>query len=309
MDPKRIVALVVGASVMVLIFSALLVPIINDATTTEKTLTNDGLFRLTKYDADAEITATWDYTKPNQITVNETDVALPLSAAYLMSISGNDGFFLRYGALTSGQYGIQLYDSTSTLLRLQASTTGSSSMTIAISNGTASFTVGDTTIDETINDSFFFVDSNGSFVMKKATDTAYVKSDSEFYGIGRTTINTSGAQTVDNLYINGTIDDGITVSSMTGMNATYSDGAITSTSVSGYVDTYALSGFTFVITYDSATTNASYTQIIVPYEVTAELSVHPDSATNALLSAIPIIAMIGIVLAVVGVAIVGRNDY
>ena len=109
-------------------------------------------------------------------------------------------------------------------------------------------------------------------------------------------------------HFEGTYDDGITITSAN-TDATYSNITWNITPMDGYVDLYKLTSIEFDITYNDTVTHATYSYFAVPTEVTAELAVHPDAATLSMLSVIPIVVMIGIVLAVVGVAIVGRNDY
>ena len=306
MDPKRIVALVVGASVMVLIFSALLVPIINDATTTEKTFTNDGYFKMTKYEEDTDITIEWDYTDPTKVVVNGETQTLSNNVSVTIAFVENAGI-----RVYSNQVGMQMLTPQGTMA---ADVGESENMTIVFSNGTVTATIpkegaDDLTMSTTYTAPIYCISSDGNYVMKKSNESAYMLKDTEFIGLGVTTITGAGSKVI---LVKGTIEDGATATIVTtsGTAATLTDPVLTSASVAGYVDLYQLDKITFKgQVAGSADTNITYSYFVVPAEVTAELSVHPDSATNALLSAIPIIAMIGIVLAVVGVAIVGRNDY
>lgn len=306
MDPKRIVALVVGASVMVLIFSALLVPIINDATTTEKTFTNDGYFKMTKYSSDSEIIIDWDYATPENIKINDDTFTFESGTSLTFAFVENAGVRIFYNLS-----GVQMLLPIGTMA---ADVADSETMHIEFTNGTVTATISkegaaDIVNTATYTSDIFCISNDGGYVMKKSDKPAYVLNDTEFIGLGVTNITGAGAKTI---LVKGSIEDGATATIVTtsGTAATLTDPVLTSASVAGYVDLYQLDKITFKGQVEgSADTNITYSYFVVPAEVTAELAVHPDSATNALLSAIPIIAMIGIVLAVVGVAIVGRNDY
>lgn len=306
MDPKRIVALVVGASVMVLIFSALLVPIINDATTTEKTFENVGLYHMTEYDTTAELTITWDHTDPNVLTINDEEVDLPTSQLTVdCTVIGCDEFLIRYNGGTNAYIQYYAADYTGTIV---ANVSSEKDMTISIASGSATITNGTLTDDVSYSGSIYVCSKDGNLVMSPYTDTAYVLGDSDIYATGRSYVLSTNFTTV----LTGTIEDGMTAEYWPEASVsswTFSDITTNAEEVSGYNDLYKLTSFTWTADDGNATATITYSQVIVPAEVTAELTVHPDSATNALLSAIPIIAMIGIVLAVVGVAIVGRNDY
>lgn len=309
MDPKRIVALVVGAAVMVLIFSALLVPIINDATTTEKTFTNEGAFNYGKFTP----TDTYELTytaSDGKITANG-DVVTPISGVSLTnygsySVIASDNVLLRYGSNQSGYY-MQLIGNDSGGNNVL---TGGVSGTATITGGQLSVTLTsseDVTTTKTFNftELYAIVADEDVAVMKVSTTPVYIKGDSELYGSGLTTVSSWNNM----FHFEGTYDDGITITSPNLTTATFDNIEWNIEPVSGYEDLYKLTSIEFDITNSDTTVHATYSYFAVPSEVTAELSVHPDAPTLSLLSVIPIIVMIGIVLAVVGVAIVSRNDY
>ena len=317
MDPKRIVALVVGAAVMVLIFSALLVPIINDATTTQKTFTNDGFIRMTEItDESEDVTVTWAYTDPYTFNINDEAIVIPSTTtggtnAFPYTIFANEGWGLRVAVSSNDRVDLNLYGSgdTSSLLWF-ATVTDSDTVTITFSQGTATFVKGTSTGVTQTYTSVYIPDNEGEYVLKKPNESAYMTGDSLIYSTGRTS-TAFGANTFAlNFNLDGNIDDGVTVTTLAPTGFTTSNVEVNADEVSGYVGLYSFDNVTFDITQTSTsiTTGAVYSQVIVPYEVTVELAVHPDAPTLSLLSVIPIIAMIGIVLAVVGVAIVGRYD-
>ena len=156
--------------------------------------------------------------------------------------------------------------------------------------------------------SFIAVSEKADWTMKANADTSYIKSDSVIIGKGLTQIkNNEGANTLIACYVD--VADLTPTVTTTNTNVTISDIALNVEEVEGYEDLYKFTSVTFKATWGTYVSNCTYSVVIVPSEVTAELTVHPDSATLSMLSVIPIVAMIGIVLAVVSVAIVGRNDY
>lgn len=306
MDPKRIVALVVGASVMVLIFSALLVPIINDATTTEKTFDNSigSQSYMEKLGTDTEsYTLVIDGTNnPGWVTVNGVDIRPNSGTLFCI-----DGFGLIRNNLG-------FVDDRFNQVRLEfgAGPGNTNYVNLSITNGVCTYVYGTQTTPQTIDISAggFGIIDKGSYVMTNADQHKYITSDSEIYGQGLTGVD--GGVWNTQLVLKGTKDniDVTCIYPPAQADTVFTDITAATTTVTGYNDLYDLSAITFTATYgENDPTNCTYNRIIIPAEVTADLSVTPDSGTRALLSAIPIIAMIGIVLAVVGVAIVGRNDY
>lgn len=298
MDPKRIVALVVGAAVMVLIFSALLVPIINDATTTEKTFDNKpgSLYSVVELDEDSTYTMVYE-ANATTLTVNGESVNRVSGTIICQSSE-----FLIRDRGTSIQY-----VGPSTNITLGSDTIG---FTITIEAGT--MTIARTTgspIEDISITSGYAIAKDGPFVMKAPQQNAYVLNSDEIYAFGVSTIGENWRNLFE---ITGTVE-AVEVANIADPVAYTADNVvINSEAVTNYNELNTISSITFDATSvedPTSVTPLTYSYFIVPAEVTAELSVHPDSATNALLSAIPIIAMIGIVLAVVGVAIVGRNDY
>ena len=289
MDPKRIVALVVGASVMVLIFSALLVPIINDATTTEKTFKNSGLYYMTNPTETMHV----EYLGSNNWEINDEPLNYTIAGATNILIF--DDIFVRNNGQVRG-----------------SATASWDSADLTIANGTVTGTqvIGgnSTSLSWTYTDSFVAVNGSAEWVMKAYNQESYIKSDSEIIGMGMTQVkDADGNNALITCYVS--VSDLTATVTTSNTSVTISDVVVNATPVSGYIDLYQFTSVTFKATWGTNVTPCTYNVVIVPASVTAELTVHPDSATNALLSAIPIIAMIGIVLAVVGVAIVGRNDY
>ena len=307
MDPKRIVALVVGAAVMVLIFSAILVPIINDATTTEKTFQNEGAFYVEIDPATTYTVKYQQYDNPGKLIVNGEVMPITFNQGY--TLLNLDNTILR---LVSNNQ-MQLIGEGTWLSDV-------ANLDITISNGTVSGTLayGNPLVNiswpKTTYEHAFIISPTESDSVMKAYDTvSKMNAASPIKAYGVTTINGETNRTVL-VDMVGDIENGVEVklrdrqTSNVITTMTISDLEINYTEVSGYIDLYDLSTITFTVTNGDYTTDVTYSAFVVPAEVTAEMSVHPDAPTLSLLSVIPIIAMIGIVLAVVGVAIVGRYD-
>lgn len=313
METKNIIGIILTVTVGIICIGTVMMPILTDAAASEDTFTNDGLYRMTKYDTTAEFTAVWDYTDPYIITIGDEEVALPETSSYLMTMTGNDGYLARMGVVSSATgFAIQVYDSTSKAVRIYASEGDYLSMTITVSAGTVTFDNGTSTYSVTYDDSMLFISNDGAYVMKNADDTAYVNGDSDFYGIGITKL-TVGESSSTNfaLYLIGNIDDGFTVA---GINGTISSDnhVITKTTYEDHIDLYGLSEVSFTAVYTDETTTTdyetavSYSQIIVPYEVTAERTVHFDDSQATIIMLIPVLIILALMM--VAVKIVTRYD-
>lgn len=319
MDPKRIVMLVVGASVMVLIFSAILVPIVDDSTATEDTYTNEGYFRMTHYGIDEDVTLTWDVTKPKVVVVNDVEVPINYDVANgQVTIVADTNFIVRLNngasATTVSYIGPTGAAHTATVSAEFVFSNGDLAVTTVVESGTVNYTA--------TYENIYVPSLDGPYTMKMYDKPAYVNADSHIFAYGMTRVNTStGVMPAPGvgLEFDGNINDGITgrVWRYGNFPTTLSNETINSTVESSHADLYKFESITATATLSETVdeqtvttdTEVTYNYLLVPYEVTADRTVTPDAATRALLSAIPIIAMIGIVLAVVGVAIVGRNDY
>lgn len=300
MELKNLTQIVIGVVVGALLLVSIVIPVINTTTTTERTFTNNGLYHMNLYDTEADFTATWDYTDPNVITIGDEEIDLPLTATYLMTLSGNEDMFVRYGLFTTDNYGIQVYVGESNVMTASQSTT--TNMTITVSGGSITFDNGTTPVTQSYSDSIFFIsDDTGKYVMKASTDTAYMHEDSTFYGIGRTQLNNQR-----NVYLEGNIEDGFDVT-IYAAGYTTSNETVNATANTKYIDLYELTGVTFTATYGGNDFNASFSQIIVPASVTSELAVHSDSNTISLLSFIPLLLAIALIVGVTALFVSRRE--
>ena len=308
---RNIFVMIITLTVGVILAGALLAPVIDDVTTTERTLTNSGLFEAVALDENSSHTLVFDYTDPNTLTIDGTDIDMsaiesPYSSATV--VFSND-WFLRF----SPDVGVILYKcGTSSAQAIKGATASSQiSVTITIASGTATFTYSDSTVVEyTIAGAGLMITSgDGSYVMKSASDKAYVNKDSIVYGAGRTdkALGTSG--TSFNAMISASIEDGVTLLYYSPQYTVSDNSEVSYTPDNTYVDIYELSGFTFnLVSNDEVEHPVTYNQIFVPKEVTSELAQHLDDGEIAMMEMIPIMVIICLVMAMVGYLVFRSRD-
>lgn len=299
---NKLLQVVLAITVGIVLLGGLLTPVISDASTTEKTFTNEGFFRMTEISSDDEgtTTITWDYTTPYVFTINGVDVTLPFGNTsgniFPYTIFATDGWGLRFTASNGGNnIDLNLYGSgSSSSLLWYATTTDQDTATITLNSGTASFQKNDSTVVTQSYTSVFLPDDKGEFTLKKGTEPAYMNKDSLIYSTGRTSATFGQNAFAININLSGNIENGATATILAPSGFTASEVTIASTEVDGYIDLYEFDKATFDITQDSTsiTAGAVYSQVIVPYQVTAELSQHLDASEIGLLAVIPVLMIV-----------------
>lgn len=300
---ERIGTLIIGAVIAVVLFAALLVPVIDSATATEDTYHNDGLFSAVPLDENSSHTLTFDYATPNVLTIDGEDMDMSFSSPYSSAtvIFSND-WFMRFVPNT----GVVLYKcGTSSSQAIKGATASSEiSVTVTIASGSASFVYSDeTTITyDVAGDGLIITPDEGTYVMKTASSTAFVNGNSIVYGVGRTdrALGTSG--TSFNVISMASVDEGVTPLYYSPQYVWGNDNSVAYTTSATHEDLYSLSGFTFnlVTDGDGGPVNhpVTYNQIFVPYEVTAERTAHLTAAELSLVGIIPILVLAGVLVAI-----------
>lgn len=312
MKTNNLVGMILTVAVGVVCIGAVLMPTLSAVTETEDTVTNDGLYRMSEYQSADTFSAVWEYATPYQFTVNGEVVAIPSTAGMFdYTIMGNDEFSVRFFFDTGLTRLVQVFTGTESTNVYYARNTGvnASDMEITLAEGVLTFDNGSgTTASVTLTDSFYCIANDGEFVMKMYNETAYVVEDSKIVAIGFSTVNTSESTTSgERFFIEGNIEDGFTAVgiplSLTigSISATYTESANTD-----FVDLYDFSKLTFTVTYNETDTDLTYSQILVPYEVTAETSDHLSATEIGLIMVIPILVIIGVLM--VAVRGITRND-
>lgn len=304
METKKIVMGVISIAVAIIVLMSM-IPIFTDAGASEDTFTNDGLIQMNVLDADSTYSANWDYTKPAKLTIGTTEIDLPTDSAFALNLYCNENFFLRYyyAGTNGANTFLELYKvgvSGSAVYAARANE--SKSMSIAISEGTITFNNGGTDYEITF-DTMYAIDLTGNYVMKRSTESAYLNGDSEIFAHGRTNV----AGITVNTVITGNIDDGFAKQTWPESLTITSDEDVISdaTSVSSHLDLYTLKELSYGVTNTStsATGTVTYSQFIVPSEVTAERSAHASPVESTLIGLIPLLMMVGIMLTAIGLFI------
>lgn len=304
---NKLISIVLTLVVGIILAGSVLVPVLDDATATEKTFDNrDGaLFQLEKFDETTEYSLEWVYTDPTHVTVNNETVTLSRATI----ICATDSFLIRYGQDAPNGYYMQ---SVGGSLALYGTETRKTTLTISVSSGTLTATVaneGSAPIIKTVSiTEGYGIVANGGYVMKASNQTAYMLADSPIVAMGLTSLDgvwSNMFQIVGNV-------EGVEVTQINPTPATYtiSNVEVNAESSASYIDLYELQSITFDATLvsDNTTVHAcTYDYFIVPAEVTAELSEHLTPGQIALMGAIPVLVIVALLVVAVGV-VARRND-
>lgn len=307
MEGNKLLTLLVTVTVGIIFTGALLAPVIEDVSATEKTFVNEGLFNYGIFEPNDTYTLEFD-SSDGSIEVNGTvvtpipGISLTQYASY--SVLSADNVILRYGSNNTGYY-----------LQILGSDSGGN--TVAAGGVTVSATISDDTISVTYVNSqdvsttktfnftemYAIVPTEDEAVLKASSSQVYIKGDSPLYAGGVTTV-TAWSNVI---HFEGNYDDGIVITSPSLPDATYSNIVWNIEEVEGYVDLYKLTSIEFDITNNDTTVHATYSYFAVPTEVTAEISQHLDAGEIAILAAIPLMAIAALVLLVVRYFVAGRD--
>lgn len=305
----RFAPFLISVVIGVVLFATVLIPIVDDATTTERTFTNDDYFiTMDKIDSESSHIITWTQATNTKITVDGVDITPNWESVTIVAeennlircskVTGDNTYYLNMvGEDVPTGYGSRLDKSVTVTIEGGVITFAGVTSADVNYSATSTFTTG-----YCINPSN---EGDYQYIMKTPTSKAYVLGDSEIYGIGYS--NVGGAW--NNVFsISGTIDDGldvILVSTPLDSDPTISNETTVYTAVSGYKDLYQFEKETFDASYGGNTYALTYSFVIVPSEVTAELSQHMSDTEIALTSIIPLLVVIGLVIGVV--AVLGRR--
>lgn len=304
MDIKTISVALAIVTVSAVIFGALL-PMFQDVTATEDTFTNDGYYRMSAFDDDS-YTIEWDKTKPTTLTFNGVDHEmrdiLTVKDTYF-TIFASDGAYMRVAINSANNMVVQSHNYLgNALLALDSSSTTITTFNVSIDSDsiTVSRTTDSTiTVDTAYSEWIYVFDDEGNYIMKNKDESAYVMDENIIILAGVTSVQTSPATPVG-VYGHGTITNLVIESAYPDDDTTYSNLEVNSTTAPNYEGLNQVSNITFDMTRDATTTHATYSYYLVPYEVTAEKSIHPDGPTGAIIDLIPLIVALSIVILAVG---------
>lgn len=288
--PILIVSLVIG----IVMATTAIVPLVSDYSDA-KTFTNEGLYHMTEYDATLNTTVSWDHSSPNNITIGTDVISLATNTGSIpYTLICTEDFIVRYSASSVSL--IQVWAESWGSSQYQAGTSAGTDMDITIAAGTVTLDNGSgTTKTYTYTDSLYMISVDGDYVMKNPSVSAYLNSDSQVIGAGRSSVSASV-----NFWITGNIDDGFTIENTYGdstANITFSTLESTQTATDGYLDLYNFEKITFTATNTQTSTDYDvvYSQVIIPYQVDAD----PDNpaAYKALVKVVPVMAFVALIAA------------
>lgn len=286
MNANDLVKLVVGVVVGALMLSAILIPTINEATTTEHTFTNEGLYYMTNPTESVHV----EYLGGTEWRINDEPLVYTVLGA--TNIIVFDDTFIRNVGQVRGD-----------------TTVSFNNADFTIDNGTITGTYNDGTgtIDWTYTERCYVATNDKSaWTMTNNTGGWYIKSDSQITGIGLTTVKDSDGN--NQIIVMNVEAVGLEATVTTPTTAvTISDIVVNAIPVNGYNDLYQFTSITFKATWGTNVTNCTYNIVIVPSEVTAELSIHASEEEIQILEVIPILVTVGLILGVVGVAFSRRD--
>lgn len=308
MEIKTIITVVIAGMLGALVFGVML-PIFAETTSADTTFTNEGLPYI-RATAEDNYRLVWDPATPEKATVNEEEYIIWKTGDGTKNISLimiPDKGIIRYNMGSNGVLNSNQVVGLGTL-------NATNGFTFSYSNGTYTITNESQTITGTSTE-IYAIGNGGNYVLKNPTDRSYLVENSEIFGMGVTNViawNNGFQIEGDNFQIDGEIDN-IEVSTFSTGTATFT---ITNVAddlqmVNGYNGLYTLNKATFTTTGtpaegDPVTVNATYNYFLVPAEVTAEKTNHPNGATTALMNLLPILIGIGLVIGIAGVVLARR---
>ena len=270
----------IAAFVVITVIAAVLMPVLGEATKTEDTFTNTGLYYMTDIADGDSYEYIFDGTK---WTVNGELLTFP--TGFASNVLVTDSHFVR----SNGQI-----ESTSIASCDLVATNGSVTGSYVILGNT-------TTVNWTTTTFYGAVPTTADYITTDPNATTYVKSDTEVVGFGVSAVD--GQYPI--FHITGDMSSVTVTSPDTGV--TIENVQINKTEVSGHEDLYTFQSITFDATKGGTTSQVTYNRVIVPTEVTAERSVHLTDSENAILLVIPALLIIAIIIGVLAVAMRGRE--
>ena len=291
MDTGKFIGLLVFFLVGALVLVAF-VPIIQETTEPNATIVNDGAYYV-ELDPTDSYTIEYDSVEsPDTVYINGE--ALTVNGQY--TIAAFDKSILRY---TSENHTFQYKGDNHYIVNIDM-------LNITIASGEVSGTYTTTTVTtetewpETTFDKVYVASvEKQDLVMSEYNHSVKMLGDSEIFAMGQTLLSNNSFALIR---IYGTIDDGVTIEVLnvnTGEivdTATVSNVSINATNNPNYIGVYDLVSITFEVTLSGSTTNCTYSAYIVPSELVAEKSVHPDTTLSTIFNLLPLIAGVGLLM-------------
>ena len=297
MEKTNVLTLVITLVVGVILCGALLGPVINDVTETERTFDNSayGFYQMKAL----EVGDLWERSE-NVWTYNEETIILSDDANVSILVLDNTAF--RQNGDVRG--------TTQTSNNFVNAEVTEEGIVMFNEDKPISF-----------NSGYGAVSEGGDYILKTYTDKAYVLEDTPLWITGVTGFAGAGSAANIICHIEGTIKDGLTITLGPVKNGTTSnlqagEYTINYSEVPGYNGLYLIEGVSFTITADNTvdevvtpiSVDATYSTFVIPKEVTAERTVHLTDGQNSLIGVIPIMVIVALLMAAVGAIALRRGD-
>lgn len=310
----KIVGITVAILVSITLLAGVLMPVLDDATATTDTFTNEGYYRMSELAPadDAPYTISWVKTNPFVFTINSVDYNMQdilTTTNQYFTVLASDGAYLRV-ANNGNALIIQMQNyEGNPIIAADTSTTTMKSFDISVDSDSMDATrvTGEdqtVSVSTSYSDWCYGFDPAGKYIMKLNSSSAYVVDEDIIILAGVTKVGTTEVA----VYGFGNVDEISLESVYPDDDTTYSDVEINSTVVSDYLKLNKISTVTFDMTRSGTTAHATYSYFLVPYEVTAEREVHFTDNENALFAVIPMLVIVAILIGVVALVIRSRLD-
>lgn len=313
MEKTNILTLIITLVVGVILAGSLLGPVISDATKTEETFENTGYYfmdKISSSDADT-YTIEWDANEAGTLIVNGEEIHVGdwgVTYGMTLTIFATETDIFRVGPAQGVQTLSWIQLRGSTINYAQANTAFDA--TIQQGNISVQLDSEPTPRTLTYTEAYMISADKSDYVMKKMNESVYMLPDSPIFSMGYSVVSNGSGNDNLVLSVSGTIE-GVeaTVIRSSGANPiTFSDFDISTTPVSNYVDLVKFDKITFVATDNGVNTDMTYSYVIVPSEVTAELSNHLTPGQISLVGAIPVLVIVALLMAAVGAIALRRAD-
>lgn len=294
---KRIIMASITAVIVIVVLAGVLIPTLNDSTSSTLTYTNKGvLFAL----ADAEDADTHTIVVDSTGLTSDGDTidASPyLSGDY--TIVFGEHSIIRYSPSTGRvDLGGTVAEGTTQQFTTIRSASSEETLTLTITGETMVTVNGETT--KTIEDNWAYVSNDGTY--SYCVNPCVTPTD-RIIGGGVTYSPFSGATVI---CFDGTIEGitaGIYRSSPT---ATLTDTEVVTSNVT--TNLYKIDAIKFTATQSDTERVATYTYFLAPAEVTYENPAYVGSSGSAILAAIPALVIVALILGVVALVLRSRMD-
>lgn len=298
---NKIIGVTLAVFVSIILVGGLMVPIVNDATSPTDTFTNQGIFYVNDLPAGSTLNYIWNN---GELTVNGEVIDI---AAFESAYDGSSSIMFTENMTVRYATGESVIAFKGAVFCNNIPTAN-----IIVSDGTITGTYMDSGTEKTLNvtyTEFTGIVPKSSMIMANAP--VYLATDSEIHVTGF--VNASGLDQYYVVNVTGSIGDGITVSVYDQLNGTAVDSITVSNIeidadlVDGYTNLYVFNKISFIMSNDTATHDVTFSLMVVPEKISAELTDPMDPAAAGILNVAPILVIVA--LLTMAVALFVRSKF